>query len=86
MGRSDTTLLNVPFALPQATATEIQPSAALPKPPEVKRVLTHCPYCNCKLSSVEAKMERCLSCGAQFDPSTSVLSRNQTDGSFIVRI
>jgi hypothetical protein len=86
MGRSDTTTLNVPFAMPQPTAAEIQPGAALPQPAEVKPVLTHCPYCSCKLATVEVKMERCLSCGAQLNPAASVLTREQTSGSYIVRI
>jgi hypothetical protein len=86
MGRSDTTTLNVPFATPQAAVTEIKPDLPAAAPAEVKRPLTHCPYCSCKISSVEAKMERCLSCGAQLNSSVSVLSRAADSESFIVRI
>lgn len=86
MGRSDTALLDMLFAKPQATAAEIKPSDPLPAAPEPKRILTHCPYCSCKLSSVEVKMERCLSCGAQFNQTTAAISRGQASSSYIVGI
>jgi hypothetical protein len=74
------------FAKPHAAAAEIKPNAAPPAPPEPQRILTHCPYCNCKLSPVEVKLERCLSCGAQFHQTAGTISRGQVSGSFIVGI
>jgi hypothetical protein len=75
----------VPFAPPPASVAEFKPNPARLASPVTKPALTHCPYCSCKLSSVEVKMERCLSCGAQFSPASGASSHAQDAESFIVR-
>lgn len=82
MARTDTSLLNVPFGATQSKLIEEAPVAA--PVPQPKRLLEQCPYCRARLSGVEAKMERCLTCGAQFNQTQA--AAGTAGGGFIVRI
>jgi uncharacterized protein with PIN domain len=99
MGRSDTYLLNVPRAADEAqpVAEDVfEPAEAvhaeLPvmrRPealaPVVRELLKQCPYCKSRLSAVEAKMERCLSCGAQLEARSASAAPGEGE-EYIVRI
>ena len=102
MGRSDAKRLKVPdFVLEDAEdkgEDKLAEEVAMPEPiSEVRResrdpepvLLDVCPECSAKLSTVEAKMGRCLSCGksivAVAQDQEPVIGRQDKDA-FSVRI
>jgi hypothetical protein len=85
MGRTDAWALNVPEAPPIMPRDETVAEAPVAqqrqpvedvfhdsKPQQV--AASSCPSCSAKLSGVEQKFERCLSCGKSFAQSASISS------------
>jgi hypothetical protein len=78
MGRMDVQSLNVPadFAaiFDKQTAPSIDPPTALPavQLPRVNVNPEHCSKCSSRLSAVEAKMGRCLTCGTSLSASSNI--------------
>lgn len=69
MGRSDVNMLTVSYEPVRSHESKPEiPQAVQPSKAQVENKLTEllrCPSCDSKLSSPEAKMGRCLSCGCK---------------------
>lgn len=85
MGRTDAWSLQLPEPLPvmpevannvetPVAGVSVQLGDVLSRPAPVKSAIANCPSCKSRLSGVELKLEKCLSCGKSFAASSGAIS------------